>query len=536
MSSWSAWSPEAFARAKAQGKPILAAIGPLPPQALASAEDEIARRFVAVLADPETRPDAAARIGRGRAVVLDCDGARRAILPLPSVALASTLARLALEAAVPKRAGGTPTGPAWTGAVRETPLRKAPDEASIAAVFAALNEHPAEADVEFVEALLHSAGERGDAAALLALTRALEIRLAGWDPARRAFLSGEGVGTAGAGTGVDSPLSLHARWACLLWDAHALTGEARWRTAAAGASDYLLRGFDSLVGAFRRAAAASPAVYPADGNAQAAIALLRARAFGHPGAGEAAEKALGFLQTRLYDPLLGLLHARGGEGESVCGLLGDAAWTALAFTDGFIATGVKAHREFADAMLRFLFQELWEREAGGFLDRVTRADDPAILREPHLDLALNALALEACRRLHHLKGNHNYRLWLEWGLRGAWPAAGDDWRAVLPLARVADLHARGRMDFELVGRPGEARADALLAAAHRLYLPRKVISFVDPDDQDYILAHRLDAQTYPRLFACGLDLRRVADTAEPAGVPALAAALTSSARREADPR
>ncbi|MBI5246720.1 MAG: hypothetical protein HY923_06030, partial [Elusimicrobia bacterium] len=390
-----------------------------------------------------------------------------------------------------------------------------PDASAASAVFAAIL--TAADDVvgapELVEALLHAAGERGEPGAPAALTRALETRAAGWDPARRAFLSGRG-----------SPLSLHARWAAVYWDAFALTGDLRWRDAAAGATDHiLLRLWDPSAGAFRRAGAPEPAVFPADGNALAASALLRAHAFGHKGAGEAALKSLSFLQTRLYDPVLGLVHAAGGEGESVCGLLGDAATATLAFTDGYLATGLKAHREFADALLRFLFQELWEREQGGFLDRVARAGDPVILREPHIDPALNALALEACRRMYHLKGNHNYRRWLEWGLRGAWPASGG--MRAAGLARVADLHARGRMDFELVGRAGESKSDSLLSAVHRLYLPRKVISFVDPDDQDYILAHRLEAETYPRLFGCGSDLRRLADTAETEGVPGLAEAV-----------
>lgn len=516
MSPWIAWTDEAFARAKEQGKPILAAVGPLPPEHLKAAETEISRHFVAVLADPEVRPDAAMRIGSDHAVVLDPDGARRAVLPLPSPALGESLPRLALEAITPLRPEG-PALPAWTGAVRETELSASPDEALISAVFAALTALPAaQTDPELVESLLHAAGERGDAAARAALTNALEVRWAGWDPVRRSFLSGSG-----------SPLSLHARWASLFWDAHALTGEPRWRDAAAAVSEHLLRAlWDPSTGAFRRAAKPTPAVYPADGNALAASALLRAHAYGHPGAGETALKTLSFLQTRLYDPLLGLQHSAGGEGESVVGLLGDAAATALAFTDGFLATGMKAHREFADAMLRFLFQELWERESGGFLDRVTRAGDPAILREPHVDPALNAAALEVCRRMYHLKGNHNYRRWLEWGLRGAWNLKMCDPRAPRAgLARVADLHARGRMDFELVGRPGEPKADALLAAVNRLYLPRKVISFVDPDDQDYILAHRLQAETYPRVFGCGADLHRLADAAEPAGVAAVAEAV-----------
>jgi hypothetical protein len=512
--TWLSWSAEAFARAKAEGKPVLAVLGPLPPAELKLAETEIARRFVPVLADPETRPDAAARIGADLAVVLGADGARRGELPLSGKDLGAALERLAAQADAARDDG--PAAPAWTGAVREKPLAAPPDAAAVARAFADLPGLARPSD-ETLEALLYAASERGDAAALAALTRGLGAMLdAEWDPGRRAFHSRTG-----------SPLSIHSRRARLLWDAHALTGEARWRDAAAAATSFVLHGLrEPGVGAFRAAPGAS--VYPADGNALAALALSRAAAFGVTGAAEAASKTLGFLQSRLYDPLLGLVHAQGGEGEAVHGLLGDAAWTALAFTEAFLATGVKQYREFADGLLRFLFQELWERDGGGFLDRVQRPDDPAILRETRVDPGLNAVALEVCWRLHHLKGNANYRRWLDWGLRGAWPAAGAAPERLSSLARMADMAARGRADFELVGRPGEARSAALLSALRRLYLPRAIVSFVDPDDQDYILAHKLEADDYPRLFGCGADLRRLADAGEPEGVAGVAAAVRAA--------
>lgn len=515
MSPWSPWSPEAFARARASGRPVLAAVHP-PHETLKAAEGEIARRFVAVLADPELRPDAAARIGAGHAVVLSPDGTRRAVLPLPAPDLGAALARLATEAEA--AAAGRPDAavPVWTGAVREKPLAAAPGAELVDAVFAALpaREGPGE---DALDVLLYAASERRDPAARAALESRLgELVDRSWDWERRAFRPAPG-----------SPLSVHARRARLLWDAHALTGEARWREAAEAATGVLTRSlFEPSVGAFRRAP--GEPVYPADGNAQAALAVLRASAFGFADASDAAARALAFLQSRLYDPLLGLVHAQGGGGEDVHGLLGDAAWAALAFTEAFLVSGVKQHREFADGLLRFLFQELWERDGGGFLDRVPRADDPAILREPRVDPALNAVALEACWRLHHLKGNMNYRRWLDWGLRGAWPAAGADPARLAGLARVADMAARGRADFELVGRPGETRALALVAALRRLPAPRAIVSFVDPDDQDYILAHKLTADSYPRLFGCGADLRRLADAAEPAAVAAVVEAVRAA--------
>lgn len=509
MSLWRRWTDEVFSLAQAQGKPVLAVVGTRAPEALGADEALIERLFIAVLVDPEERPDAAGRIGRGHAVVLDPSGARRAVLPLPAPGLREALERLAAEAV--SRGGGRPEPevPAWTGAVRREPFASALGEDLLARSFAAARAAAAagEPGLDVLEALVYSASERGDREARALLEGSLGRLLGGpcWDRGLGAFrVEGE------------SALTANARRCRLLWDAHASTGEARWREAAEASSLFLMKGLRE------------PAVFAADAGAQASRALLRAAAFEVPGAAEAAETALVFLRTRLYDPLLGLRHSSDGPGASVFGLLSDAAWTALAFAEASQASGLKTHREFADALLRFLFQESWERDGGGFLDRVPRAADPLILREPRLDPGLNAVALEVCWRLHQLKGNANYRRWLDWGLRGVWPAAAPGAAGLFGLARVADMAARGRLDFELVGRVGSPRGAELLRAAVRQYAPRAIISIVDPDDQDYILAHKLTAEPYPRLFGCGADLRRIFDTDDPSRVGEVFAAARAA--------
>lgn len=522
MSHWRPWTDETFALAKTQGKPVLAVVGPRAPESLDAEKDLLARLFHSVLIEPEERPDAAVRVGRAHAVVMDPSGARRAVLPLPAAGLRAALERLAAEAV--SRGGGRPEPetPAWTGAVRQKSFGAAPGEDFLAQAFAAARQAAAAAEpsLAVLEALVYAASERGDREARALIEGSLDRLLSGpcWDRERRAFVvDGE------------SALLANARRARLLWDAHALTREARWREAAEGSSLFMLDSlYDGSVGAFRRAPKPAAAVFAADANAQVVLALLRAAAFGVPKAEAAAEKTLTFLRSRLYDPILGLQHSSDGEGASVSGLLIDAAWTALAFAEASQATGRKLHREFADSLLRFLFQELWERDGGGFLDRVHRAADPAILREPHLDPGLNAVALEVCWRLHHLKGNTNYRRWLDWGLRGVWPAAGPDPAALAGLARVADMAARGRLDFELVGRLGVPRCSELLGAAMRQYAPRAIVSIVDPDEQDYILAHKLTADSYPRLFGCGRDLRRLSDTDDPSRVDEVFAAARAA--------
>ncbi len=254
----------------------------------------------------------------------------------------------------------------------------------------------------------------------------------------------------------------------------------------------------------------------AEDQARAALEHLRQSAFadGHP-ARESAERTLARLRAAFYDPMLGMLHA---QQPLAYGFLADNAWTMLAFTEAYLMSGRKPYRDFADELARFLFQELWEREHGGFMPCIPPKGGQA--PRPALHAPDNAVAFEAVWRLAEIKGTANYRKWVQLGLRSPLLAGDGE-----PFARVREMLSRGRMDLELVGRLDDLRTRALLTAVNRLDLPRKIVSFVDPDDQDYILAHKLEASSYPRLFACGPDLHPMASTDEPGEVAAVVEAL-----------
>jgi hypothetical protein len=508
MIAWRPWSAEAFAAAKRFEAPVLLLLAPRREKAeIEKAFDglqHLAERFVTVAVEDRDRPDVALRYGgRGEALLLDHDGE-----VLDSAALAALSGKLAswLETfAARAKAGGekAPAGPVWTGAVggpgRPTLTGDRPREAARAALAARKIPLPA------LELLIYAGAEWGDASAR---SRA-ETELAELARARK---RGE--------------LELY-EWAYaarLMWDAFAAFGDAKVREAALESTVALVADrFDPERRAFRHAAAAGAPLY-ADENALAALALQRASVF-EPGArfGQTADEVLAYLRGSAYDPLLGMLHGRRGD-DMVFGLLGDAAWTILAFTEAFQLTAHKPHREFADNLARFLFQELWDRDGGGFLDRIAQREDTGLLKRPRLArLEDNAAALEGLWRLHHLKGNTNYRRWLEWALARL---GGEADLSGAGVARVQDMLQRGRLYLELIGRPGEdGRADLLLAAAHRHYAPRRVISFVDPDDQDYILAHKLEAPSYPRLFG-SVELRPVASAGAPDEVPSVIRALS----------
>ncbi len=291
-----------------------------------------------------------------------------------------------------------------------------------------------------------------------------------------------------------------------VWDVHALTREPLLKEIGTELMEHLLRNEHAWLG---DAAPRTEAVL--------ALAFLRANACcPRPAYSAAADRMLSRLTAGISPDT-----SNGGAARSPS--LAENAWKILALTESFLSSGHAPHREAAEKLLRELFQELWDRERGGFMDASAAAGSARLV------LYENAVALEGAWRLSELKGNKHYSDWAVWGIKGLWSKLASTREA--RLARVWELLSRGRMDFELVAKP-EDRAP-LLAALNRHYLPRKIISFVHPDDQDYLQAHKLLPCDKPTLFACR-DLRPVARSDAPESVAAMVETLQKAYRD--DPR
>lgn len=521
MLTWKEWGSKALQAARQGGRRILLL---LPSGRVGKEELERAfaplntqvERFVYICAEQADRPELYRRYGAGGEIAAVLSPAGAVLLSARDL---SDLPKLLTDGltAPPHADPAQDSVAVWSGAVtteKTPPLSDdRPQKFRDALVSAA---RPLSCDPQALEFLLYWVRERGDEPAKNRLVSELSglVERGPFDKKAGAFLEG------------DLPtLGVNAVFARLYYDAHAVTGVESFRQTGRSIVEFVVRElFDADSRAFRHQPSPAGRLY-ADANAMAALALQRAAAAGEgPAYAQAADEALAALRERFYDPMLGVIHRHAPDGELVYGLLGDAAASALAFTEAFLRSGHKPHREFADQLMQWLFQELWDRDRGGFLDGVARADDVGLLREPRPGgWADQAAAFEALWRLHHLKGNANYKRWLDWGLRAVQPPL--DAPGGAGLARVQDMLARGRADFELVGKRGEEGTESLLSAVGRCYAPRRVVSFVDPDDQDYILAHKLSG-ALPRLFACGPDLRAIDSTDQPGEVPRLVDRVT----------
>ncbi len=514
--NWEEWGPEAFQKARKAKQQIvlkLSTAADARDPLAGELADVVARRFVAILVEAEQRPDVFARHqaavhGGASVLILSDDGS--VLFPKNGEKDLEGGIRRFAASYEPKATPGD-AAPAWTGAVGGPALKQL-DEGYPARTLAGVKglASPAAGTLEWRteswRLLAYAGAEWKDAEALGKLGAELE----------------RFVNPKLEYSDVHS-LSDLAR---LCWDLYALTGSAAHGERAAAYTKTLCEDlYDAKAGFFRSSTQEKTgASRYADVNAVAVLGLLRAAEFPNQHhCHEIAEHVLHQLRTKMYDPVLGMIHARTPK-TVVYGLLQDNAWSLLAFTEAFLMTGHKPYREAADELGRLLFQEYWDRDGGGFLDRAPQHGDIGLMKEKLRPLDLNAVALEGIWRLSELKGNHNYKKWVRMALQSLSAQAGGA-ELHAGLARVQDMLARGRMDFELVGLLSDRKTDDLLAALSRHCLPRKIVSFVDPNDQDYIMAHKLEAPSYPRLFACGENLKRVADTDDPAKVKEVVSAV-----------
>ena len=143
-----------------------------------------------------------------------------------------------------------------------------------------------------------------------------------------------------------------------------------------------------------------------DWTAQAASTWLRASALlGGVARGELAGRALDAVLVATYQPGDGVAH--GPEGSArVRGLLTDQVHAAAALLDLHDATANPTWSMMAEELMRTALRTLWDSQTGGFHDRAPEAPDAiGLLRDPRKPLVPNCLAARVLARLSRLTGD-----------------------------------------------------------------------------------------------------------------------------------
>ncbi len=147
----------------------------------------------------------------------------------------------------------------------------------------------------------------------------------------------------------------------------------------------------------------------ADWNAQMTSAALRAAAaLQDDGLRQFAVKSLERVVLASYKPGGGVAHCVAGEGAGVRGLLDDQVAMATAHLDAYEATGNIVYEMMAEELAHHAIASLWDPAAGGFHDRAEEPDAVGLLRRRAKPFVGNCDAARMLKRLSLASGDAEF--------------------------------------------------------------------------------------------------------------------------------
>ncbi len=145
-------------------------------------------------------------------------------------------------------------------------------------------------------------------------------------------------------------------------------------------------------------------------NAQMVSATLRAgELLDDTALGEFALKSLERINVACYSPGAGVAHCLDGR-PSVRGLLDDQVSMAAAHLDAHAATGNIVYEMMAQELMHYAVRMMWDEQGGGFFDRSVpeAAERVGLMRDRLKPFVANCDAARVLKRLASVKGDHNF--------------------------------------------------------------------------------------------------------------------------------
>jgi uncharacterized protein YyaL (SSP411 family) len=172
--------------------------------------------------------------------------------------------------------------------------------------------------------------------------------------------------------------------------------------------------YEGRTGAARQLRPAPPVdrvLYAGWNATMVSSALHAAQALDDPALGEFAMKSLERVLLACYRPGAGVAHYLDGE-PAVRGLLDDQMAMAAASLDAYEATGNVVYEMMAEELAHYALRTMWDDHAGGFFDRATPDDHERIglMRLTLKPFVANCDAARVLRRIAEASGNHDFEV------------------------------------------------------------------------------------------------------------------------------
>jgi uncharacterized protein YyaL (SSP411 family) len=192
------------------------------------------------------------------------------------------------------------------------------------------------------------------------------------------------------------------------------------------------------------------------------------------------------------------------DGEPhVPGLLGDQAHAARALLDAHEVSGDPTHLERARELARTLVERFADPNGGGFFDAWDEGESLGLLEQRQKSVQDNAVCAEVFLRLAHLTRDETYRTIARRALEAFAPAYHALGYFAASYAKQVDLLLNPPAEVNVVGATDDEAARALHIAALKLATPFRVVQLLDPlRDAERLAALSLPPEPAPAAYVC----------------------------------
>lgn len=242
------------------------------------------------------------------------------------------------------------------------------------------------------------------------------------------------------------------------------------------------------------------------------------------------ERIANFLFKEGFDELKGMHHYFDPE-PTLTGLLADNLDMASALMNLHMVTGEQSYLMNAGRLAQIIEKKFWDREAGGFYDRVKNRNAEGHLRRPEKPLNDNSQAAELLLKLGAITGNMNWEDKARRTLNLFTESYSEQGIQASSYARAVNLALRGPIRVEVIGSRKDSAFQALLKAASSLLEPRSVVVPLDTEEssdrvKEFGAPHSQAA--YARIRAGGMNSEAVYNSSELVGKISAVSKATSS--------
>lgn len=222
---------------------------------------------------------------------------------------------------------------------------------------------------------------------------------------------------------------------------------------------------------------------------------------GRPDLYQRALRALDFLWDHLRRDSEGLHRYLSPEGPRIFGLLGDQAWTAMAFLDAYDVVARPNDLARAKQLATFMQDHLASPE-GGFYDTPAGHEDLGRLSQRQKPIKENAIAAMVFIRLHRLTQDAAL---LDLARRALAPFADiaeTQGYFAAEYAKAVDLLLNPGAEVKIVAAPGDPHGHVLHGAALALQIPDRTVRIINATDATALERETLPPHPAPAAYVC----------------------------------